>query len=233
MRLLRTISNITEGEMALKDRFKAARVYKGLSQLDLGELVGSSQIMISKVERGMTLLPRRIELFAKIFGVAPEWLLYGVNPPSWYSADSTETELSGLEAYQVPLLAWTEIAMYLANKDFKASEAILCPSRINSRSTFAVYIVGDSMQSTLQRGFTDGGIVFVDPERQEKTSDFVVAKMSKGFTFKQLAVNDFGDRYLKALNPAHPAIFDQFEIIGVAIGYYDPLDSKIEKKLRE
>ena len=63
--------------MKLKDRFKQARVAAKLTQDELGELVGVSQVSIVKIEDGRTKEPRKINEFARVLGVHVDWLLHG------------------------------------------------------------------------------------------------------------------------------------------------------------
>lgn len=64
--------------MKLKDRFRQAREAAGLTQLELGNLVGVSQVAVLKVESGKTLRPRNINDFARALAVDVNWLLYGI-----------------------------------------------------------------------------------------------------------------------------------------------------------
>lgn len=63
--------------MKLKDRFKQAREAAKLTQDELGELVGVSQVSIVKIENGKTKDPRKINDFARVLGVPVDWLLHG------------------------------------------------------------------------------------------------------------------------------------------------------------
>lgn len=63
--------------MKLKDRFKQAREAANLTQDELGELVGVSQVSVFKIENGRTKEPRKINDFARALGVHVDWLLHG------------------------------------------------------------------------------------------------------------------------------------------------------------
>lgn len=213
-------------QMELKDRFKAARRHRGLSQADLATESHSSQMMISKIERGLTVQPRRIEKFAKIFGVSPEWLLYGANPPPW-ALEAREGESSyAVEMYQVPLVSWVQAGDFCnpdARHDYEDYEMIVCPEKSVSEKAFALRVVGDSMTSPFGRSYPEGTIIFIDPHRGAQPGQRVVARTEKGHTFKELAMNEFGEHYLKPLNPSHQPIFGPgIEICGVVVGSYNP-----------
>lgn len=78
-----------------------------------------------------------------------------------------------------------------------------------SKRAFALRVTGDSMTSPFPnvRSFPEGTIIIVDPDRGADPGDFVVAKDvdTQQATFKQL-MQDGGRWFLKALNPAYPAI---------------------------
>ena len=61
----------------LKVRFKQARLDKGLTQVQLAEIVGASQTAVNKIEIGSTKKPRNIVEFAEALEVTPTWLTYG------------------------------------------------------------------------------------------------------------------------------------------------------------
>ncbi|WP_078487626.1 helix-turn-helix domain-containing protein [Solemya velesiana gill symbiont] len=61
----------------LAKRLTWARTRKGLCQMELGELTGSSQSAIQKIENGKSLRPRKIETIAEVVGINPAWLMFG------------------------------------------------------------------------------------------------------------------------------------------------------------
>lgn len=66
--------------------------------------------------------------------------------------------------------------------------------------TFALRVVGDSMEPEFQEGM----ILIIEPEMDPNPGDFVVARSSEdATTFKQL-VRDGADWYLKPLNTRYP-----------------------------
>ena len=62
----------------LAGRLTEARRFRGLTQQRLGELCGTSQAVIQKIENGRSLLPRNINKIAEVLDVPVEWLMYGV-----------------------------------------------------------------------------------------------------------------------------------------------------------
>ncbi len=66
---------------------------------------------------------------------------------------------------------------------------------------YALRVIGDSMAPE----FADGHILIIEPVLSAETGRFVIADYEGETWFRQYVVE--GDRrYLKALNPAHPAI---------------------------
>ncbi len=77
------------------------------------------------------------------------------------------------------------------------------------------------MTAPYGKSYPEGTIIYVDPEKEAIPGKRVIARTEYGHTFKELAINDFGERYLKALNPHHQPIFGEgIEICGVVIGCY-------------
>ncbi|WP_279152628.1 helix-turn-helix domain-containing protein [Photobacterium iliopiscarium] len=219
--------------MELKNRFKQARLHSGLSQQELAEKAHTSQVMISKIELGKTLQPRRMEVFARLLNVPEEWLQYGLNPPEWLldqvsnddGADNTESNCIYVKhVREVPIVSWVKAGDF-CNSETQASfddfEMILCPEPSASEKTFALRVVGDSMTNPYGRSYPQGTIIFVDPLKVAQPGSRVIARTAKGHTFKELVVNEFGEQYLKPLNPAHKLLMDDdIEVCGVVVGSY-------------
>lgn len=62
----------------LAERLKIAREKAGLSQAQLGEVIGLSQQSVAKIENGGTQQPRKIKEIAKALGVTQTWLQLGI-----------------------------------------------------------------------------------------------------------------------------------------------------------
>ena len=105
---------------------------------------------------------------------------------------------------QVPLISDVQAGMY---RDFVDNfhpgddgKELISTSVPVKRYTFALRIVGDSMEPDFQEGM----ILIVEPELEPNPGDFVIAKnASEETTFKQL-VKDGSDWYLKPLNDRYP-----------------------------
>lgn len=209
--------------MELKARFKQAREQMGLSQHQLAEQTHASQMKISKIEQGLTLQPRHLEIFAQTLNVSVEWLLFGLNPPRW--AKTAQTDSSTLLGYyrEVPIITWQHIEQMndRESADLANIEHIICPIPHISPQTFALPVIGDSMAAPYGRSYPEGMLIFVDPTQPVMPGQRVIAKTDKGYTFKELAENEFAELYLRPLNPnpAYQPIFgEQIAIYGVVIG---------------
>jgi SOS-response transcriptional repressor LexA len=130
---------------------------------------------------------------------------------------------------RVPLISWIRAGAWSAVEDpFAVGDAeawLPCPVK-HGRRTFVLRVSGISMYNPGHRpSYSDGDLIFVDPDRGPVSGDRVIAKVvdTNEATFKQLIIE--GKRqYLKALNPAWPEqiieIDRDTEIIGVVIGQW-------------
>ena len=168
---------------------------------------------------------KRLPEIALIVGSTVEELLGGqpsnvVNEPVWWERPVE------VKAKEVPLISWVQAGEF-CNSETQVlphdCDTILCPSREASAKTFALRVVGDSMTAPYGKSYPEGTIIFVDPEKVASPGQRVVAITHKGHTFKELAEDEFGQRYLKPLNPSHLPIFeDDIRICGVVLGSYTP-----------
>lgn len=171
---------------------------------------------------------KRIAEIASIVGTTVENLL---NMPAEHLTNETQANYSvNVQAVNyapmVPLISWVQAGAF-CNSETQVlphdCEMILCPNKAASNRTFALRVVGDSMTAPYGRTYPEGTVIFVDPEKVAEPGMRVIAKTDQGHTFKQLAENELGQRYLKPLNPHHQPIFDGgIEICGVVIGSYMP-----------
>jgi transcriptional regulator with XRE-family HTH domain len=65
------------GPEYIGERLRLVRRERGLTQAELGELSGTNQAVIQKIENGNSLRPRQIMKIAQILEVNPAWLQFG------------------------------------------------------------------------------------------------------------------------------------------------------------
>ncbi len=58
-------------------RLRDVRLERGISQVVLGDMSGSNQTVIQKIENGRSIRPRCIMEIAEALGVNPAWLQFG------------------------------------------------------------------------------------------------------------------------------------------------------------
>ncbi|EJK2113533.1 Cro/Cl family transcriptional regulator [Vibrio navarrensis] len=169
---------------------------------------------------------KRIGELAEIVNTTVEVLLGKNVIQHWPSMAEPSAKYSTSKSYEVPLISWVQAGAF-CNSDTQVlphdCETVLCPNKSASARTFALKVVGDSMTAPYGRSYPEGTIIYVDPEKEALPRNRVIARTDLGFTFKELAMNELGERYLKALNPHHQPIFGEgIEICGVVIGSYMP-----------
>lgn len=223
--------NMTNEHLIRGERLKALREKQGLSQAALAEKCGwASQSRIGNYEVGT----RRISaddaiILGQALGVGPEVILFG--SPSLHSKQLIElAPLSSSEIKMVPLISWVQAGEFCLSESFEFPtedlEYYACPNPKAGPRTFALKVRGDSMTNPHgQRSYPEGTVIFVDPDHAPKPGLRVIAYLEDGScTFKELAENEIGKTYLKALNPRY-TINDHMQpvkVFGVVIGSYTP-----------
>ena len=175
------------------------RKAKKMTQDALAEKLGVATANISRYESGQ----QGIEIDK--LPVLAEAL--GVSVPDFFAV-ATGTDVENFEPApelrKVPLISWVQAG--------KCQEVFLEPHGLDNvewvettyrarRYTYALRVVGDSMESK----FPEGCIIIVEPEEQPQNKSHVIALMpdSNKATFKQL-IDDESGMYLKPLNDKYP-----------------------------
>jgi len=97
-------------DLSLAQRVKTLRLSKGLSQTDLGNLVGTVWQNIQNIELGKTRQPRFIAELAKSLGVSVDYLINGDNEVKGATNNSTPFSMVALDA---PLLPNSDLEFYV------------------------------------------------------------------------------------------------------------------------
>lgn len=156
------------------------------------------------------------------FSLSRHWMDADHTPDLSQHYNTEPIEAEGL----VPLISWVAAGTFcnieVSYEAESAEDWLLCPVKHSSR-TYALRVKGDSMHNPSRKAsFTDGDVIFIDPERSGTHGSYVVVRMDDDnqATFKRLIIE--GNRkMLEALNPAWPdriiEIKDNATICGVVI----------------
>jgi len=166
----------------------------------------------------------RIAAIALWLGVSGEWLLTGKDH-SEDIHDNVEAapRLKGLVPVinEVQAGHWTEIKTGFDESDI--SEWVPT-QRANSRYSFGLRVVGDSMFNPYEKkSLSEGMVVIVDPEVPAQHRSLVVARLSNSekATVKELVL-DGDNHFLRPFNQQYSVIpiTEGVIIIGVVVGAY-------------
>ncbi|OGO90105.1 MAG: hypothetical protein A3F10_06995 [Coxiella sp. RIFCSPHIGHO2_12_FULL_42_15] len=199
----------------------------------LADLLNVSQIAARKwLENEGTPKTARIIEIARKFNANMDWLMSGTGEPLLSGMNSKllrkeviENQFSTPEPTQihwVPVIKWSSIEAsaekitpgHLENTGFVPIPISKC-----TRNSYALVVTGESMTSPHghEHSFLPGQIIVINPLKQPKSGDFVIAKPDdhKEAVFKQFIIEGSA-LFLKPLNPRYPIteLKDQNQIIG-------------------
>jgi len=102
-----------------------------------------------------------------------------------------------------PLVSWVQAGDWSEVAEVGLADDVdphICPVSCGS-NTFALRVKGESMEPE----FREGDVIFVDPDRFPNPNNYVVVctEATGEATFKKL-IEEGGQRYLRAVNPAWP-----------------------------
>ena len=156
------------GMIVRKERMK-----KKLSQKKLAEMVPMSQSALHKFETGDTISTTKTVRIAKALGIDPNLLDYL----------ETEDNQDRISSCKIPVLNWDECDTWVSTQKImerEEREFISFPllSEDANKNLYALRINGFSMVSSHEESFLPGNIIIVDPQRKEKSGDFIIYKSS-------------------------------------------------------
>lgn len=212
-------------------RLKEARLENEWSQDTLAKKSGVSQGTIGNIESGARLSHGSLPRIAEALGVRHNWLRDGDLP----KRNHTAKEPNGIYNVtpsaprgKVPVISWVQAGTWCEVADPHpvggADEWLDCPAK-HSKTTYALKVRGSSMfNPTGSRSFSEGDIIFVDPERDAQHRSLVICRVNGEATFKMLLVEG-DDRWIEAINPAWPdrivKLTGDAHVCGVVIGKFE------------
>lgn len=161
------------------DRIRKARKDKGLTQKQLADQVGVSRAAVTQWESGETkgLKPENLFAVANVLGVSAEWL--GIGSGAQQGRGLTIAERP---TRKIPVISTVQaghptevVDAYSAGAGMEEVDVTGDIADKIGKHTFALYVDGDSMAPV----FSPGDLVVVDPDRQPKPGDIVIAKLDR------------------------------------------------------
>lgn len=190
-------------------RIKTRMKELGMTHEELANKLGITRGAITHYLAGRRVPPlKQFQKLASILKADPAWLQFGTkteleNPAKITKSSKEPTKLP------IPILSWTQ-ATELTDITKISHDEIkewLPDFYTDKKHWYALRIKGDAMVAPVgsSKSFHEGDIIIVDPNKEAKHGDFVIALLprSKEATFKQY-VNDGGVDYLKPLNTQYP-----------------------------
>ncbi|WP_312759491.1 LexA family transcriptional regulator [Pantoea brenneri] len=168
--------------MSLAERVKQRRLELRLTQTEVAEKAGITQQSWASIEDGKTLKPRNIVGMADALQCDPAWLMNG----------GTLVPVSEVNTRRIPLINYVQAGALATKPPIEAMDGsyeYVLTDMDWSQYTFALKIVGDSMEPD----FKAGDVIVVDPEIEPAPGEFVVAKNGEHeATFKKYRPTFYG-----------------------------------------
>ena len=148
---------------------------------------GVSHVAISQWESNTT-KPNAENLYdlSVLFGCDFRWLLLG---------EGTNITVASIDKERVPVLDYDFLKTWDSTQPLliKDEAEYIMTNEITSKYTFALRLVGDSMEPD----FYSGDIVVIDPALKPEPGEFIVARSSEGILFRRFkqAVKEDGKEF--------------------------------------
>ena len=155
---------------------------EGLTEKDLATAIGVSRQTIEHILSDE--MPNDITIwkkFSKYFRLDVEFLRTGEStpPPTLVKLSEDDHRSITMVMRKIPLLSWSQIDRLVPNKELLRavrSDVMLETTDVLGKRTFALRVKDNSMQPL----FTEGEIIFVNPDLKYKPGHYVVVKSQKG-----------------------------------------------------
>jgi|GEM_PF-1437181 len=190
--------------LTLGQRVRFARLNAGFtSQEALAKKIGVSQQSLARIELDLVQKPRILTDIAQATGYKTEWLATGQGPSVDGVTHHFKHRTSILDLVDLPTCLDPEKAQF-----FQPKQSLVLPIEV-AEGYLLVKVDGDSMTSPFgnECSFKDGTIIIVDPDREAKNGNFVIAQFDhvQPPIFKKYR-EDAGHKYLMPLNPLYTGI---------------------------
>lgn len=197
------------------ERIKSARVNRGMTQEELGRLIGVQRAAINKYETGVVVNLKRTTIanLAKALDVDPAWLLGMTEtgdpmPSNLFIPKFSSVPIIGTIACGEPILAQENLEGLATKSD-------------HIEADFALWCKGDSMTPR----FNDGDLVFIRQQPDVDNGQIAAVLIENEATLKHVYKQP-GQLTLVADNPAFapliytdPVELQQIRILGLVTGY--------------
>jgi repressor LexA len=162
-------------------RIRELRQARGMSQEDLGKIVGVRRAAVNKWETGKTKNLKRdvIQKLSEFFGVSPSYLMGMTNIPKADAISVQRIPVLGSIAAGDPILASEEHCDYI-----EVGEGL--------RVDFCLRVRGDSM---IDARIQDGDLVFVRQQPTVENGEIAVVMIDDEVTLKRFYRTDGGVRF--------------------------------------
>lgn len=207
------------GSMTPGERLKTAREAAGYSQEDLAKKIGIVQQSLHKIEAGIIRNPRKMQLIESILGLPNGYLLYGD------AAEEGTPTLPQPIIARCPILEWEHAIKWPRNKTEVSKNTDMLTSKILLGSDSYALKVRDESMINHERSFNKDSYIIIDPDREHKAGDLVIAiEEAEELLFRKY-VKDGKREYLFAYNPNFDAIKlnESIKICGVVVAHLDVL----------
>lgn len=193
-------------------RIKSCMKELGMTQEELANKMGITRGAVTHYLAGRRVPPlKQFQKLASILKADPAWLQFGTANERASAKKVAEKQEKTITQSPVPILSWEQAAEFMNVAKMRRDEIKEWVPHFSTDKSrwYALRIKGDSMTAPLgqNKNFHEGDIIIVDPDKEAKHNDFVIALLprAKEVTFKQYVL-DGGVRYLKPLNPQYPIV---------------------------
>lgn len=204
--------------------------------VDLARYLGISRSSVSAWMTGTTKTIENKNAYgvAAYFNVNPKWVMLGVGKKNHESLKIFRNPLTRKqhEIIYIPLIDWNDILLWLDGTMIDNAKEIQdwfpCQQSSFGPSTFALRVDNDAMTSPYpgQRSYPEGGIIYVDPDKELKQGCRVVVRLNDGSVIFREYRADGNRTVLKSLNPQYASIEapsnQELEILGVVTMFSMP-----------